>query len=45
MTAVAEGIEMIAQLERLRTLGCDIGQGYYFSRPVEPAALGFGLGA
>jgi diguanylate cyclase (GGDEF)-like protein len=45
MTAVAEGIEMVAQLERLRTLGCDIGQGYYFSRPVEPAALGFGLGA
>ncbi|HYH92062.1 MAG TPA: EAL domain-containing protein [Candidatus Saccharimonadales bacterium] len=34
---VAEGIETEAQLEGLRELGCDLGQGYLFSRPV-PAA-------
>jgi diguanylate cyclase (GGDEF)-like protein/PAS domain S-box-containing protein len=33
---VAEGIECEAQFERLRTLGCDIGQGFFFSRP-QPA--------
>ncbi len=32
---VAEGIETKEQLETLRLYGCDVGQGYYFSRPVE----------
>ena len=31
---VAEGIETEAQAEKLRELGCDLGQGYLFSRPV-----------
>jgi EAL domain-containing protein (putative c-di-GMP-specific phosphodiesterase class I) len=31
---VAEGIETEGQAERLRELGCDLGQGYLFSRPV-----------
>jgi EAL domain-containing protein (putative c-di-GMP-specific phosphodiesterase class I) len=31
---VAEGIETASQLDRLRELGCDLGQGYLFSRPV-----------
>lgn len=35
-TVVAEGIETGAQLERLRELGYDYGQGYYFSRPLPP---------
>ena len=34
MTATAEGIETEAQAEKLRELGCDLGQGYLFSRPV-----------
>lgn len=34
---VAEGIETEQQLEFLKSLSCDIGQGYYFCRPV-PAA-------
>jgi diguanylate cyclase (GGDEF)-like protein/PAS domain S-box-containing protein len=31
---IAEGIETLAQLELLRDLGCDLGQGYYMSRPL-----------
>ena len=31
---VAEGIETLAQMELLRDLGCDLGQGYYMSRPL-----------
>ena len=31
---VAEGIETDDQVDRLRELGCDLGQGYLFSRPV-----------
>lgn len=33
-SVVAEGIETEVQLEHARTLGCDFGQGYYFSKPV-----------
>jgi predicted signal transduction protein with EAL and GGDEF domain len=36
---VAEGIETAAQLEVLRQLGCEFGQGYYFSRPVDETTL------
>lgn len=31
LETIAEGIETEQQLEGLRNLGCDIGQGYYFS--------------
>jgi diguanylate cyclase (GGDEF)-like protein/PAS domain S-box-containing protein len=31
---VAEGVEQRGQLDRLRTLDCDIAQGYYFSEPI-----------
>ena len=31
---IAEGVETEDQLRALRTMGCDIVQGYYFSRPV-----------
>lgn len=34
MKIVAEGIEAPQQLEMLKTMKCDFGQGYYFSRPV-----------
>jgi EAL domain-containing protein (putative c-di-GMP-specific phosphodiesterase class I) len=34
LSTTAEGIEHPEQWEALRALGCDLGQGYYFSRPV-----------
>jgi EAL domain-containing protein (putative c-di-GMP-specific phosphodiesterase class I) len=34
LETVAEGIETADQLDRVRALGCDVGQGYLFSRPV-----------
>jgi diguanylate cyclase (GGDEF)-like protein len=39
---VAEGIETERQAQRLLELGCDLGQGYLFSRPV-PAAKAWRL--
>jgi diguanylate cyclase (GGDEF)-like protein len=36
---VAEGIERPDQLGPLRALGCRFGQGYLFSRPIEPTAF------
>lgn len=30
---VAEGVETAEQIEMLKTAGCEIAQGYYFSRP------------
>ena len=34
ITTVAEGIENERQLEFLRSISCDIGQGFYFARPM-----------
>src|SRR4029450_4298995 len=34
LVVVAEGVEDEATLERLRTLGCDMVQGYFLSRPL-----------
>jgi diguanylate cyclase (GGDEF)-like protein len=39
LQTVAEGIETPGQLEYLRQLDCDLGQGYLFSRPVAPDAI------
>ncbi|MBQ3378979.1 MAG: EAL domain-containing protein [Clostridia bacterium] len=33
---IAEGVETKEQLEALKAMGCDLVQGYYFSRPVPP---------
>ncbi len=35
---IAEGIETAKHLERLRDFGCDLGQGYFFSPPLQPEA-------
>jgi diguanylate cyclase (GGDEF)-like protein/PAS domain S-box-containing protein len=34
MDVIAEGVETLEQLTKLRTLGCEKGQGFFFSRPV-----------
>src|SRR4029077_12041572 len=39
VTSVAEGIENPDQLRVLRSLGCDIGQGYLLSHPLEATDL------
>jgi EAL domain-containing protein (putative c-di-GMP-specific phosphodiesterase class I) len=36
LRAVAEGVEMVEQLAELKTLGCELAQGYLFGKP-EPA--------
>jgi diguanylate cyclase (GGDEF)-like protein len=43
LTVVAEGIEDQATWDLLAELGCDVGQGYYVSRPMPAAALGVWL--
>ncbi|MGB3682642.1 MAG: EAL domain-containing protein [Rubrobacteraceae bacterium] len=35
MDAVAEGVETSGQLALLRSIGCDYGQGFYFSKAVD----------
>ncbi|MDM8523667.1 sensor domain-containing phosphodiesterase [Desulfococcaceae bacterium HSG8] len=35
MNVIAEGIEKKVQIERLRELNCQYGQGFYFSKPLE----------
>lgn len=48
LQSIAEGIETPAQLELIRGLGCELGQGFLFSRPVPPdeisAMLAAGVG-
>jgi diguanylate cyclase (GGDEF)-like protein len=36
MSVIAEGIETQQQLNQLRSLDCNLGQGYYFSKPLPP---------
>jgi diguanylate cyclase (GGDEF)-like protein/PAS domain S-box-containing protein len=40
MEAVAEGVEAAHQLELLRSLGCEYGQGFYFSGAVDASRAG-----
>jgi EAL domain-containing protein (putative c-di-GMP-specific phosphodiesterase class I) len=34
LMVVAEGVESAEHVERLKALGCDLGQGYYFAKPI-----------
>jgi PAS domain S-box-containing protein len=35
LQVIAEGVETSAQVGHLRSLGCEFGQGYFFSKPVD----------
>jgi diguanylate cyclase (GGDEF)-like protein len=37
LRVVGEGVETEAQLDTLRSLGCDLIQGYYYGRPMDAA--------
>ena len=39
MQVIAEGVETQEQVDFLAASGCDDIQGYFFSRPVAPAAF------
>jgi diguanylate cyclase (GGDEF)-like protein/PAS domain S-box-containing protein len=39
LTVVAEGIETAEQLDCLRAMDCEYGQGFYFARPQDPATI------
>ncbi len=36
---VAEGVETLQQMEQLKGMGCDLGQGYYFAKPLPSGAI------
>jgi diguanylate cyclase (GGDEF)-like protein/PAS domain S-box-containing protein len=38
LKTVAEGVEAAGQLDKLRAIDCHLGQGFYFSGPLDPAA-------
>ena len=38
LEVIAEGVETVAQRERLIAFGCELGQGDLFAKPLEPAA-------
>jgi EAL domain-containing protein (putative c-di-GMP-specific phosphodiesterase class I) len=40
LTVVAEGIETSEQLSYLKELGCQMGQGYLFSKPLPEEEIG-----
>ncbi len=40
LEVIAEGIETQEQAEALRSLGCVLGQGFYYARPSEALHVG-----
>jgi diguanylate cyclase (GGDEF)-like protein len=40
MQVIAEGVETEEQVNRLKAMGCEYGQGYFFARPVDGDSAG-----
>jgi len=45
LDVVAEGVETAEQLTQLQAIGCEYGQGYFFSRPLDAQSAGRFVGA
>jgi len=43
LQTIAEGIELKQQLNGLQDLGCELGQGFFFDKPITPADLELAL--
>ena len=43
IATVAEGIETKEQAERMRSLGCTYGQGYFFAKPISATEIEAGM--
>jgi diguanylate cyclase len=39
LSVTVEGVETVAQVERLRAIGCDTAQGWYFGKPAPPEEI------
>ncbi|MFD8546552.1 putative bifunctional diguanylate cyclase/phosphodiesterase [Streptomyces sp. NPDC059649] len=39
LSVTAEGVETAADAQRLRSIGCDCAQGWYYGRPVRPGEI------
>jgi diguanylate cyclase (GGDEF)-like protein/PAS domain S-box-containing protein len=39
MKVIAEGVESRVQAEQLKEMGCELAQGYYFSKPLPPEGV------
>lgn len=39
MDAISEGVETLQQLQQLKALGCEFGQGYLFAKPLTSTAV------
>jgi diguanylate cyclase len=39
LSVIAEGVETQRQADTLRLMGCDVGQGYFYGRPMTPTEL------